>query len=544
MVGLISLWVLGCTQRTVYEQTVVEVDLMADAQYVRRLSLDLRGTVPSPQEVEAFDAANPTETIENFMTDDGFGRRVRELYAPIYRTITDQYSLNGSDFLFDDEVAFRRAIGEEPLRLLSYVAEHDLPWTTIVTADYTMANGVLASIFPVRSTTENNDTSYVDQWLPATYVDGRPMTGVLSANALWWRFGSTDTNANRMRANVASTILLCNNYLSRPISFDRDTNLLDDEAMQDAINQDPACVNCHRTLDPLAAHFFGFWAYQSDSWLESSQYHADRERLWQTYLDTAPEYFGTPSAGFSSLGDLIASDSRFPNCTTEQVTAALLQQTLDFSDAIRLVKHREAFLQSGLNLKALIASIVQSDEYRAGKWNDSVDVQNRKLLSLPQLVSSIEALTGFRWTYGDFDMFGNDIVGLRSLAGGIDGRSAGQEARVPNATMILVHGLLAEQASAYRVQQEVAQPVSERQFFQFIDLEEDIDQDQQTLLSAQQQIQYLHSLILTQAVEVDGLAVAAGLDLWREIYRLTGDAAEAWTVVSTAILRDPSYLLY
>ena len=83
-----------------------------------------------------------------------------------------------------------------------------------------------------------------------------------------------------MRANVASTIFLCNNYLSRPISFERDSNLLDEEAVQDAINNDPS--PCGVINIPLAAHFFGFWNVV-DSWIELSQYHADRERYWQTY---------------------------------------------------------------------------------------------------------------------------------------------------------------------------------------------------------------------------------------------------------------------
>jgi hypothetical protein len=540
MTGVL-MWVLGaaCTQRTVYDQQVVEPHLMDDAQYVRRLSLDIRGTVPTLDEWTEFDAQNPQDTIDIFLEHEGFAQRIRDIYAPIYRTVTDEYNLIGADFQWDDEVAFRRSIGEEPLRLLSYVATSDLPWTTIVTADYTMANAVLGSIFPVAYEENVNQ-----DWQPVPYIDGRPMAGVLSSNALWWRFGSTGTNANRMRANVVSTILLCNNYLSRPISFERDSTLLDEDAMMDAIHNDPACVNCHRTLDPLAAHLFGFWNYQSDSWLESSIYHSDRERLWQTYLETPPEFFGQPSAGFTDLGRLIASDSRFPNCATEQMTSALLQQSLDFSDAVRIMPHREAFLSSGLNMKALVASIVQSEAYRAGKWNDGVDVQNRKLLSLPQLVSSIEALTGFRWTYGDFNMLENDIVGLRSLAGGVDGRSAGREARVPNATMILVQGLLAEQASAYRIQQEVDMEVSDRIFFPFVTLDSGIDADEETLMSARLQVQHLHRVTLTQEVSLDGSEVSAGLELWRAVYTLTGDAIEAWTVLTTALLRDPNYLLY
>lgn len=539
--GMNLTWIFatGCTQRTVYEIESVQEHRMSDAQYLRRLSLDLRGRVPTIEEWTRFDGDEPQATIENFLSDSGFGPRVRAMYAPIYRTLTDQYPLTGSDFQLDDEISFRRSIGEEPLRLLSYVAENDLPWTAIVTAEYTMANSLLGAIFPV----EYDETS-PQEWQPVPYVDGRPMAGVLSSNALWWRFGSTNTNANRMRANVVSTMFLCNNYLSRPISFERDSNLLDEDAVQDAIHNDPACVNCHRTLDPLAAHFFGFWNVVPDSWIELSQYHADRERYWQTYLEVSPEYFGQPSAGFTDLGFLIASDSRFPNCATEQMASALLQQSLDFADSVDLLPHREAFLASELNMKALVSSIVQSEAYRAGKWNDEPSVQNKKLLSLDQLVSSVEALTGYRWTYGEYDMFGNDIVGLRSLAGGIDGRSAGQEARVPNATMILVQGLLAEQAAAYRVQQELEQEQSERAFFSYVDLSQNIDVDDVSVVEAREQLQHLYRVILTQDVETDGNEVESLLNLWRDIYRLTQDSVEAWTVVTAAFLRDPNYLLY
>ena len=49
----------------------------------------------------------------------------------------------------------------------------------------------------------------------ARYQDGRPAAGVLATNGLWWRYRSTASNANRKRANQASRILLCQDYLVR-----------------------------------------------------------------------------------------------------------------------------------------------------------------------------------------------------------------------------------------------------------------------------------------------------------------------------------------
>ena len=62
--------------------------------------------------------------------------------------------------------------------------------------------------------------------------------------------------------------------------------------------------------------------------------------------------------------------------------------------------------------------------------------------------------------------------------------------------------------------------------------------------SAAEQVQQFFRIILTQDVASDGVEVTAILDLWREVYALTGDTVEAWTVVVTALLRDPNYLLY
>ena len=44
----------------------------------------------------------------------------------------------------------------------------------------------------------------------------------------------------------------------RPIQFDLDVNLLDEAAVTDALRTNPACVNCHVSLDPIASYLFGF----------------------------------------------------------------------------------------------------------------------------------------------------------------------------------------------------------------------------------------------------------------------------------------------
>ena len=152
----------------------------------------------------------------------------------LFRSRNDSYLISAQSYGLDDQAEFVRSIGDEVPRMVGYVAAHDLPWTDLVTADWTMSNETLATIWPIAYEGPG--------WQPSHYTDGRPAAGILSTNSLWWRYTSTDSNANRKRANAISRSLLCNDYLSRPIDFDRNVNLLDQQAVSDALHQNPGCV--------------------------------------------------------------------------------------------------------------------------------------------------------------------------------------------------------------------------------------------------------------------------------------------------------------
>ena len=55
--------------------------------------------------------------------------------------------------------------------------------------------------------------------MSARYTDGRPAAGVLATNGLWWRYTTTDSNMNRTRAAAISRLLLCEDFMARPVSF-------------------------------------------------------------------------------------------------------------------------------------------------------------------------------------------------------------------------------------------------------------------------------------------------------------------------------------
>jgi hypothetical protein len=515
----------------------VRIPELEGSALLTRISLDLRGIRPTEAEILRVEG-DPEEVealVEEYLRDPRFEERVVDLFAEVFLTRTENYvvDFSGVELAYPtDEVL--RSIGEEPLRIVAHVAANDLPATDIVTADWTMADEVIASIYPLDYPAGESG------WRQARYTDGRPAAGVLATNGLWWRYQSSDSNANRKRANAASRILLCHDYLTRPIEFDRNVNLLDETALADALLTNPGCVNCHSSLDPFAAYFFGFWWYGFTVG-EMSVYHPAREPSWDDALGTPPAYYGQPGASLADLGWQIAGDNRFPECLAQRVTETLLRRDATLGDFDALVAHREALLTSGLQLRALFRSVVASPEYRAAAAADlPAEAVPLKLATPALLASQVEDLTGFVWQSDGWELLASDQVGFLTLAGGADGVFSTRNATTTNPTLLLVQERLAEAAASYVVANDLADPANAR-LFRAVPLAGDGALDRDALAA---QVQALHLRIFARRVALDGEEVTANLGLWDDLYAVTGDPAASWTGLLSALLRDPDLVLY
>lgn len=522
---VVCLALLSCRSTEISDHE--SISTMDDQALLRRLSVDLRGVLPTQAEYNELSTRSALDFVDEFLYDERFGQQVRGLFTDYYRTEIDLFSVSGSDFGVASEVSFREAVGQEPLRIIQEVVESDVPWSTIVTANWTMANETSAQAYPI-------DYEGVG-WKRATYTDGRPAAGVLSTNSLWWRYTTTESNANRNRANTLSRILLCNNYLHRPITFERGLDLLDQEAVEDAIHNNASCVGCHQTLDPLAAHLFGFWSVQNDSYLEVGQYHPDRERAYEQYLGVSPGYYGSPSYGLAHLGEYIARDERFVGCAVEQVSEQLLGRPFLLTDTAWSTPHRNTFVQEGLLLRSLIRSVVSDPLYRLAWYEDNDQGSNAKLMKPAQVASVVAEKTGFVWTYQEDEIFDNDLVGLKKLSGG------GQVFVEPSATYILSISRLVEQAAIYVSARESEMEFSERTFFVEVDFLHGLDDDREASIAM---IQRWHLLLFGQRIQLDGPQIEANVELWESLYQIHSDPVEAWVGLLTALLRDPDFIVY
>ncbi len=485
-----------------------------------RLSIDLRGVRPTPEELlpleglntlEAADAALQT-LVDDFLRDPRFPKRVRDLWAPVFRTRVEDFPVPSTALGLtpEEQPALYASIGEEPLQVVARVADEDLPWTELVTGNWTMVDDTLAAHWPVEREGSGG-------WTPAQYTD-RPAAGLLSVNGLWWRYLSDGVSYGRGRANAVARIFLCADFLDRPVDFPRELDLTDEAAIKAAVRENTGCVGCHSALDPLAGYLAGL-QYADLTGPELIAYHPEREREWGVTTESHPAFYGEAGYSLADLGRQLAADPRYVQCAVERSFEMLTRRK---PDLWALTRHREAFLAGGLTLRSLLRSIVRDPAYR--------DATAERLITPEIWGDQLEAWTGYRLVSAGADLLGTDRTGLRSLAGGGDGRAGSNSSEVPTTTMALVWQRTAEAAAAYAA----ANPEESGLF----EVDPSVPGEPESLGA---QLRAWHLRLHGRPMAEDGVAATSAL--WDTLAAMDGPRA-AWAGVLTALLRDPELLVY
>lgn len=493
---------------------------------LRRASLDLRGKLPSATELNRV-AADPElyeEIATSYLQDPAVEDRMVELLNEKWWTRLDVFEVNHMDYGLSDreEHAFNRSVGEEPLRLMAHVIAADLPWSTVVTSDWTMANPMLAELWEL----EREDG---DGWQKARYPDSRPAVGVLATNGLWWRYTTTASNMNRSRAAAISRLLVCADYLGRPISFAEGETVVEVEA---AVRNDPYCLACHATIDPLAANLFGFWWLSQYSRVEQQHYHPEREALAEQFLEVSPAYFGTPIEGLGELGWAMSQDPRYYSCAVQNTAELLWRRPVDLADREELEAMRAKFVDDGGHMHALLVDLITSQSYRNPPDPESVDAVPLRMISPSQLDSTLLQIASFQWEQEGFDQLHNDIEGYRVLAGGVDGYAVTSPQTKPGLPWSAVVKRSAQVAAAKIVEQAGR---GEGLLSEAPLQEGSASEDFEPAVSA--------LFWRLTATELEASELAELTSLWDAVAEESG-AEAAWEVLVTVFLRDPRFLTY
>lgn len=499
---------------------------------LRRISLDLLGTLPSEADLDAVEA-DPTAIgaiRDRYLEDPRLEDRLVSLLSERWGTVLDGYEVGPKDYFLDESERDRLAhsIGEEPLRLMARVVAEDRPWTEVVTADWTMSNDLLASLWPL----ERPDGP---GWQPSRYTDRRPAAGVLATNGLWWRYVTNQSNMSRGRVATMSRLLLCTDILARPVRFQR----LASQSSEEALRTNPACLTCHAGVDPAAASLFGFWwltLYNPD---EMDTYHTEREPLGPHLLGVEPAWYGRPIAGLVDLGDAVATDPRFIRCGAQSFAEQLWHRDVGLRDFASVEALRKVLVANDLRPKPLIRAVLDTPEYRAGAVTADApaEVADRelveRLVAPNQLKTVIEAETGFAWTLDGAEQLENDLDGYRVLRGGVNGYSATKVQQHVGLTWTMVNARVAEGAATALVRRDL---VDGEHALLTVDLSTDSDDP---AFDAQLRRLYWR----WYAERPDDAWRAAITSLWDDVEQQDGRIA-AWIAVVDAMLRDPRFQSY
>ncbi|MCA9653228.1 MAG: DUF1588 domain-containing protein [Myxococcales bacterium] len=509
---------------------------LSEAELLTRASLDLRGVRPSVDELEAVrrEPARVDAMIEGFVDDPAFGERMKDVFAGAWRTRIDLYRLPELGYAGEYDDPRHAAIGEEPLQLVAYIALNDLPFTHLLRSTETFVDPVQLDTWPLEPVEGPAGERLPEGTVRARYVDGRPLAGVLSMNAVFWRHSSTVENANRGRANALSQALLCQSYLDRPIDFPTDLDLTDSESIRNAIATNPACQGCHSTLDPLASYLWGYMYPDSD--LPEPTYAVDQERAWQINTGARPGYFGQPGERLVDLAEHVAGDERFVSCTVRRVYEGMLGRKAALEDEGALAEHREAFLDGGLTLRALVRSILHDPSYRGEPWTPrfggSPQPVHEKVAPVGVLSRSLATLSGYELRLAGRPGTELDLA-LRRLAGGSD---RGDTTNVSTGA-VLVQRRLAEAGASHAVlaaQEGRAAGGTLDGFLGGVDLGQ---------APTAEQLAQLVRIVRSRRLAADDPEIVALVGVWDDVAAIS-DPPQAWIAVLTAVLADPDHLLY
>jgi len=318
-----------------------QLELLTWTETLRKASLELTGKLPTERQVQ-FTAEHGQMGLEaslaEMMRDTRFYDRMIELYNDHF--LTDKYlGRENAIELLDEEVWpnlrwFERkypdddakaqvtndSLAREPLELISHVIRRERPFTEILTANYTMANGYsqlsLIGLPDVPLGIGENPESFREVSVP-----GIPHAGILTSAMFLNRFPTSDTNINRHRSRMTYWFFLdidINAFGSRPVDASNDFG-------ENPTLNNPDCTVCHTTMDPVAGLYM--------NWNESGEYSGEGDWFGPDYIlppgfngEALPD--GSRRNALQWFAQRLAQNPRFAQATLKMVFQGLTGQKI------------------------------------------------------------------------------------------------------------------------------------------------------------------------------------------------------------------------
>lgn len=503
---------------------------MADARAtLRKASLVLLGRLPTAEElglIEEHGAAALDPILDRMMTEPAFLEFVKRIYGDLLQTdfylsagasqqiqsvyesadwyddapkeLLAKYSLTDADELRNFT---NKAIAREPLELIAHVVKNDLPFSEILTADYSMFSPLSAKSFGAV------DIEFEDDSNPWEYATGRypdysdedgesygfPHAGILTSPMFLSRWPTTDTNRNRARARVFLRFFLGTDILRRGTRPTDTTKVTAINPQRD----DPNCSMCHITVDPIAGCFQAF--DDIGRWNSDPEWHAE---MWPPGFGEAVMPLELASSGLRWLSTEAVQDERFALGAVHNVYQGLIGRPPliapnDFDGPLYGEQFRsffaqanvfraitEAFKASDMNFKVIVKEMLLSPYFRAVN-SVALDGEQQavlgeiglgRFLTPEQLHQKINAVMGVPWRDPNNPLL---VPGPRDSApgeyqlyyGGVDFFEVTSRITEPNGLMAAVAQRMGNEVSCESVPADFGRIPENRRLFPLVDID-------------------------------------------------------------------------
>ncbi len=525
----------------------------------------LASRLPTTDEINTINAANNQQQIDaalgaiidTAMDEDAFYTRVQELYNDLLLTNRNATSRSAVKFKFDigafanfdyfednfttPELNNLRentnyGLSRAPIELIKYVVKNNLPFTEILTADYTMINPYSAVIydndagdpdFPFNS--DNIEANHDrDDFRPVNNIqqqDGTlvPAAGVIGTHAFLERYLSTSTNINRGRS-----FYVFNYFLGIDIESlaSRDGLDLDNVIGSVPTFEDPQCTICHNVMDPVAG-LFSKRNYRGKYRVSNNfQHNLTLEGVPRMVpagytldqADQLPE--SAEDAPLQWLGMRLADDDRFAEHTVRTVLkgfTGIEATTTSTTTFVNQTKNR--FINANYDFKLLVKDIISSEYFLARNLaivenpDSYVDIGPGRLLTPEELNRKIIAVTGS----SDYEWQGpNSHSGLTGkhnlLYGGIDSAEVTKRITEPTSLINGIQERISNQVACERVAADLYSDTGT--LFPFVD---ETDTPENAEDAIRQNIQFLHRHILGEELALDSAEIEHSYQLFLDV---------------------------
>ncbi len=566
------------------------VELLDEVATLRKTSLSLVGRMPTLEEEQrvrdgGFVALD--EVIDEMMTEEEFYTRLKEIYNDHF--LTDRYypgttaldvleSLGGDDNpsypnvrwfeeLGADEAdtAARfsnQAIARESLELVAHVVRNNLPFTEILTADYTMVNWYSAQVYGLDNVQFENPGDY-EEFAPAK-VPAVPHAGVLTSPIFLTRFPTTETNRNRHRARMMYEFFLATDVLAlgdRPVTS---ASIL---GTNPTMNES-SCNVCHNIIDPVAGGFMNFTTMGEYVPPENGWFPDMKQPGFGDAVLPPGEY---PRA-LNWLGAQMAADRKFAVSAVHVVYHGLSgddpltapkDPSLDgYLEGIRAADMQTKifdeiatkFIDSNYNLKVVVKELVKTPYYRAVNASGLDETRELELSSLgtgrllipEQLHRKIEAVTGQPWRV---TAEGSDVLldfnEYRIFYGGIDSDTITERITEPNGIMANVAKRMGNEIACWTTAADFTREPGDRSLFPFVDPsfspEDGNGFEVPAAASAiRANIQFLHAKLLGEYLDQNDPEINRTYELFLNVWK-EGQRGMSTTVADAEGTESPEY---